>query len=211
MMISIIKNLKKEIITLLLCITIPSLFLISAYHWKRTSYENKNIVSSELKQLRHKYYTALNQKLLLDKYENQYEAFISLGVIGDENRLNWVDVLGNLTKKDKVPYLKYKINERQIISSQTLLQSFPGITLYKSTMIMNMQILHEGDLYSVLNSLDAEAKGLFDIQSCSIQRNPTEIESLIESDTDKNFSVNCILNWYTLGKQSFSESKTEDI
>jgi len=210
-MISIIKNLKKEIITLLLCITIPSLFLISAYHWKRTSYENKNIVSSELKQLRHKYYTALNQKLLLDKYENQYEAFISLGVIGDENRLNWVDVLGNLTKKDKVPYLKYKINERQIISSQTLLQSFPGITLYKSTMIMNMQILHEGDLYSVLNSLDAEAKGLFDIQSCSIQRNPTEIESLIESDTDKNFSVNCILNWYTLGKQSFSESKTEDI
>ena len=211
MMLSIMKNLQKEIIILLICISISSLFLISAFSLKKIAYKNKNMSSSQLKQSRDKYYNALNKKLLLDKYEKQYEILMSAGIVGDENRLNWVDNLENITEKDKIPYLKYKINKRQTFNSAMLSQSFPGIVLYKSMMTLEMQLLHEGDLYTVLNSLGTHAKGLFDIQSCSIQRNPTPVESLLESTTDKNFSVNCILNWFTMSNKAFSGPAAEDI
>jgi len=211
MMFSIIKNIQKEIIIFLICISISSLFLISAYSLKKTSYKNKNMASSQLKQSRDKYYNAVNKKLLLDKFEKQYEILMSAGIVGDENRLNWVDSLENIIKKDKIPYLKYKINKRQTFNSAMLSQSFPGIALYKSKMTLEMQLLHEGDLYTVLNSLSAHAKGLFDIQSCSIQRNLAPAESLLESATDKNFSVNCILNWFTMSNKVFSGPAAEDI
>lgn len=210
-MFSIIKNIQKEIIIFLICISISSLFLISAYSLKKTSYKNKNMASSQLKQSRDKYYNAVNKKLLLDKFEKQYEILMSAGIVGDENRLNWVDSLENIIKKDKIPYLKYKINKRQTFNSAMLSQSFPGIALYKSKMTLEMQLLHEGDLYTVLNSLSAHAKGLFDIQSCSIQRNLAPAESLLESATDKNFSVNCILNWFTMSNKVFSGPAAEDI
>lgn len=90
------------------------------------------------------------------------------------------------------------MGKRQILSSNEITQNYPGIQLSKSVMTLNMQLLHEGDLYTIINNLHNNAKGLFDIKSCAIVRNLSQSNSLAESETDKNFSAKCELNWYTL-------------
>ena len=71
-------------------------------------------------------------------------------------------------------------------------------------MTLNMQLLHEGDLYTIINTLDKKAKGLFDVQSCKITKNLSSISALLEKDSDKNFATVCVLNWYTMQKKSKS-------
>jgi len=207
----LIKNLQKQILILLACIVICGMFLISAYSWRQSSYEYTDIQGSKLKLARSKYYTALNQKILLEKFEKKYNDLIKAGIVGEEKRLNWVDSLEKITKKNKIPYIKYKINKRKIIKSASLSQLFPGIVLYKSMMSLDMQLLHEGDLYSILDEFSNQAKGLFDVQRCSIKRNSTKIKFVAESTTDKNFSANCILNWYTMTMQTPGEVSAEGI
>jgi len=198
MILSILNNLHKELSTFLISIVISIIIIVISNSWWQTSYDEKTMAQSTLIQAKDRYYTALDQKKLLEKFEEKYDQLKSSGIVGEENRLNWVDSIENITSSNKIPYIKYSIAKRIALNSPQIAQNFPGITLYKSAMTLEMQLLHEGDLYTVLNSLEKMAKGLFDIQNCTIIRNSTQVESLIDSQTNKNFSSKCELNWYTM-------------
>ncbi|VAW56449.1 hypothetical protein MNBD_GAMMA07-510, partial [hydrothermal vent metagenome] len=92
--------------------------------------------------------------------------------------------------------------------SDNMAINYPDIDLLKSTMSLQMQLLHEGDLYTVINNLRLTTSGLFDVTRCAIIRNETQIKSLLDSATDKNFSASCTLNWYTI-KAKNNESPDE--
>ncbi|MCW9047270.1 MAG: hypothetical protein OQK46_04255 [Gammaproteobacteria bacterium] len=200
MMMSHLKNLQKELAFFMISIALATLFFVISQSWWQTSYNNKNNAVADLNEAKQRYYTAISQKQLLEKFEEKYKQLQSDGIVGDEQRLNWVDTIENITTLNKIPYLKYKIDKRETVNSNQISQLYPGIQLLKSTMTLEMQLLHEGDLYTVINSLHEKAKGLFDIKSCAIIRNMTQIESLVDSETDKNFSAKCELNWYTMQK-----------
>jgi len=204
MILDFFKNLQKELATFLISIAVATLLIVVSHSWWQTSYNIAINAQADLNEAKERYYTAINQKQLLKKFEEKYKQLISSGIVGDEHRLNWVDTIEKITDLNKIPYLKYKIDKRQNINSNDISQKYPGIKLLKSTMTLEMQLLHEGDLYTVINSLHKKAKGLFDIKSCAIVRNTTQVESLVDSQTDKNFSAKCELNWYTMQKSSVS-------
>ena len=209
MILGILKNLQKELSTFFICIAIASVMIVVSNSWWQTSYNNKQLAEADLNEARERYFTAINQKKILKLFEDKYIHLQKSGIVGDENRLNWVDTIEKITAENKIPYLKYKINKRQLVDSNELKQNYPQVALFKSIMTLQMQLLHEGDLYTIINSLDKKALGLFDIKSCSITRNTTQTESLLESVTDKNFSAKCELNWYTLQK-SIAAIPTEE-
>jgi len=208
MIFTILKNLQKELSIFLISIVIATILIIVSNSWWQTASNDRNMAQADLNEAKERYYTAINRKLLLKEFEKKYKALISSGIVGDEHRLNWVDAIEKITELNKIPYLKYKIDKRQNFNSSALTQSYPGIQLLVSTMTLEMQLLHEGDLYTVLNNLQQEAKGLFNVNSCDIIRNITSIESLIDSQTDKNFSAKCDLSWYTIQQQAVSIDTT---
>jgi len=202
MILDIIKNLHKEFLSLIISLVIALLIIFASKSWWQTAYDEKTLAEINLKTAKDKYYTGINQKKLLAQFEDRYQHLKNSGIVGNESRLNWVDTIEKITTRQKIPYLKYNIDKRQTILSNQLTKQFPGIDLFKSTMTLQMQLLHEGDLYTIINSLHREAKGLFDIKSCTIVRNTTQTESLLNSSTNKNFSAKCELNWYTIQKKS---------
>lgn len=202
MIVNILNNLQKELAVFVISIAVTSVIIIFSQTWWQTSYDSMRDAKNDLNDARQRYYTALNQKRLLKKFENKFGALQKSGIVGRENRLNWVDVIENLTVDFKIPYLKYRIEKRKPVTSTDLSQRYPGIDIFKSTMTLQLQLLHEGDLYTIINTLHKNARGLFDIQSCIINRNPALSESLLDSNTDKNFSANCRLNWYTMKKKN---------
>ena len=211
MMLDILKNLQKELSVFLISIALAIIVIVISQTWWQTSYDDKSQAEMNLNIAKERYYTAINQKKLLEKFEESYNKLKATGIVGEEQRLNWVDTIEKITADNKIPYLKYKIEKRQTVNSGQLSQKFPGIELYKSPMSLEMQLLHEGDLYTVINNLHQKAKGLFDISSCAIIRNATSVESLVDSQTDRNFSAKCDLNWYTMQKKSVQVPNREDI
>jgi len=210
MIFNIFINLKKEIVILLTCISLSIVLIVFSYNARESAYQKTQISKLNLKQAREKHYTSLNQKLLLDEFEPDYNLLKNSAIIGAEDRLNWIENLDKISQQYKIPYLKYNINKRQKFLSNEILQTYPAIELYKSNMSLQLQLLHEGDLNTVLNSLNKMARGLFDIYSCTINRNPTSNKSIINSQTDNNFTANCILNWYSIQKKSAPINKTGD-
>jgi hypothetical protein len=207
----ILKNLQKELTLFLVSIAIATLIIVISQSWWQSARNDRDMAANDLLEAKQRYYTALDQKKLLEEFENKFLQLEELGVIGNEQRLSWVDAIETITADNKIPYIKYKIDKRQPANSQTLTENYPGIDLFKSKMILDMQLLHEGDLYTIINALNARAKGLFDVNSCTIIRNPAQVTSLIQSTTDKNFSVVCELNWYTMQKKTLSLSRGDNI
>lgn len=201
-MMNILKGLQKELGIFLVSIAIASIIVIFSYTWFQSSLEDRNNADKTLKQATSRYYTAINRKHVLEKYESRYNVLKAKGIAGDENRLHWIDIIEKTTKQQKIPYLKYNIEKQQKLNSSSLAAAYPGIDVFRSSMKLHMQLLHEGDLFSILNNIDAKTNGLFDVQNCSITNNNIQAESLLDSATNMNFASICTLNWYTVKKKS---------
>jgi len=197
-------SMKKELTVFLLSIIIATSIIVISHSVLETALENKKTQETSLENTKQRYYTAIQRRQILEKFEDRYTALKKAGIANNEDRINWVDTISNIALDYKIPHLKYSINKQEKIKSNKLNNRYPDIDIFKSTMTLNMQLLHEGDLYTILNNLDKSAKGLFDIQSCSILSNSVENSSLTEKNTDTNFASVCVLNWYTMQKKTRS-------
>jgi len=199
-----VNAMKKELTVFLLSIVIATSILVISHSILQESINNKNTQHTTLINTKQRYYTAIERRELLDKFEPRFIELQNSGIASTENRLNWVDTISDIATDEKIPHLKYTIDKQIKIKSGTLASRYPDIDIYKSTMTLNMQLLHEGDLYTIINKLDKNAKGLFDVQSCTIVKNQTQNIPLPEKSSDKNFASICVLNWYTMQKKTRS-------
>ncbi len=201
MILSTLKHLQKELVIFLLCALLSLGFLLLAQsNWQHTSQQNQQ-AGNTLKVEKQRYQNALERKRLLETYESRFHQLESNGTFGEEQRLKWVEAIESSARSQKIPYLKYTIDKRQQLDSPQLLRSYPDIDIFISPMQLEMQLLHEGDLLALLNTLQASTASLFDIQQCAITRNINSHASVLDSGTDKNFSSRCTLNWYTIQKR----------
>ncbi len=208
MILTILKNLQKPVVILLLSILICSAIFITFYSLRESHLETMQSTRSSLQSAKARYNSALEQKRVYESYESRFNTLVKNGVFSDENRLNWIDAIETASKRYQIPYLKYKIEKQSTLKSNALSASFPGIDVFKSAMSLEMQLLHEGDLYRFIHGLEASAKGLFDIETCTITRNILLDKTILESRDGKNFTALCTLNWYTIGKKTFNPADT---
>ena len=204
MKIDFFKAMQKELTVFLLSIVIATSIIVISHSILQSSIENKTTQNTALINVKQRYYTAIERRQLLEEFESRFISLQKAGIATTEDRLNWVDVITNMTKDKKIPYLKYKIDKQIKVKPGSLSSRYPDIDVYKSTMTLNMQLLHEGDLYTIINHLDRKAKGLFDVESCTIAKNQTQNTPLLEKDSDKNFASVCVLNWYTMQKKTMA-------
>jgi len=128
------------------------------------------------------------------------------GIIGREERLNWIETLRDAGERLRVPSLNYEIH-----SQNTFAPSFPldlgRYQLYSSEMSLSLQALHEGDLLRLLQLLDTRATGLYSINACRMSRT-TQVLDLNSGDKG-NILVQCDLNWFTIKLADGAEIKVE--
>jgi len=98
-----------------------------------------------------------------------YRKLLAQGVIGDERRLDWVETIGQIKNDYKLAEIKYQIEPQRPLE-------LPGITpsteveFRASALKVDMQLLHEGDLFVFLDALRSKLKAHVLVRSCSIER-----------------------------------------
>ena len=149
-----------------------------------------------------RYYLALNEKKQILKID--YPRFIKFhdqGIIGQEQRLNWVETLKGAGARIKIPSLHYEINLRQPYTPEFTLSTGP-YQIYTSTMKLNVGMLHENDLVRLLQELDKNAAGLYSVKECSLKRMG---EQLRHDPSSQNLSAECKLLWFTIDLSNSNE------
>jgi hypothetical protein len=136
-----------------------------------------------------------NNQILVD-HEDNFFRLKDKAVIGDENRLSWVEVIQREANDHSLVSVKYNIASQELDSRENLKSDFAGIDVFRSMMSLDMKLLHEGDFLAIMDALK-DAKGLFVADDCNIELlNPGGEPSALED----NIKATCDLSWYTMKK-----------
>lgn len=192
------KALQKEIAIFLLALVASGLIVGASSLYVQSIEEDKQAATQNLNQARARYNLALDRQKLLEEFEKRYKQLENNSVVGSEDRLDWADLIESVTQRQGIPYVKYRIDKQEKINDTALTRKYPGINVFRSKLTLEMQLLHEGDMYSLINALADKAKGLFDVSECNFTRINVNQSSILDQPTDKNFNASCTLNWYTM-------------
>ncbi|MDH5473436.1 MAG: hypothetical protein OEY61_11320 [Gammaproteobacteria bacterium] len=198
MSLELIKALQNDITRFLIIIVLSAIFAGGSYYYFQSISEERSLSESNLLKIKKKYAAAIESKKTVEEFKKRYEKLKVLEITETENRLNWIDLIESTARNKGIPYVKYKISKQEPSSDLALTSKYKGIDVFQSQMQLEMNILHEGDVYELMQALDKQALGIFDISSCNIKRKKIDNLSVVESGTDRNFSAVCVLNWYTM-------------
>ncbi|PHV05518.1 hypothetical protein CSQ96_20385 [Janthinobacterium sp. BJB412] len=131
-----------------------------------------------------------NEKREIRLYQPRFVTLRQRGLVGEENRLDWVEAVRQVQEQRKLLPLNYEI------APQRPVQAEPGLELgeYRlraSRMRLHMDLLHEADLFGFLDEL--KRRGYFAVQDCSVKRQVAQNVA-----NTANLSADCAIEWLTL-------------
>ena len=98
-----------------------------------------------------------------------YRKLLDRGVIGDEQRLDWVDRIAEIKTARKLFDVKYSI-EAQRPADYPGLAGGGSVEFMASPMRFEMSLLHEEDLFRFLDDLRRALSAHVVVKSCALQR-----------------------------------------
>lgn len=97
-----------------------------------------------------------------------YQQLRDLGILGEEQRLEWADAMKRIRAELELPDLRYRVERQRPLVS---VPGKPGtVDFHASTMRVDLALLHEGDLFSFLGALRASGKAYYAVRRCVVTR-----------------------------------------
>ena len=189
---------KSLLIFFAILVSMTSVVIMSGVYKSNASSENA-LMTREMRSWSKKIDEANRNNLILVQHEDTFKTLVDRSVIGDENRLSWVEVVQKITDSRKMSSVKYNIASQVLLDKDKLDSKYKNIDVFKSVMSLDMKILHEGDLFVMLDALRREAKGLLNIDRCDIELVDKKInDGIVTAETKDSMRAHCEISWYTL-------------
>ncbi|MCC7413897.1 MAG: hypothetical protein IT495_19945 [Gammaproteobacteria bacterium] len=157
----------------------------------RSEYERHH---NRFLQVSRKYLTVDEEERIIRSYYPRFVELYNRGIIGREQRLNWLEMLRAASERIQMPGLRYQIDTRAAFAPDFPVDS-GAYQIYASTMELDMNLLHEGDFIDLLDMLERGARGLFRISDCGFERAAQHVE---RDPTHANVRAKCSLQWLTI-------------
>lgn len=132
-----------------------------------------------------------NEKRDIRNFQHRFVELRQRGLIGDEQRLAWLDAIRQAQEQLKLPPLSYEIEPQQVVTLEAPLD-LGEYQLRGSRMHLHMELLHELDLFNFLQ--DLRERGYVAVQDCSLKR--LGVSAGVPGASTLN--ADCTLNWITL-------------
>ncbi|NNE39177.1 MAG: hypothetical protein HKN08_12795 [Gammaproteobacteria bacterium] len=188
------KLIRGAIIIFVITLIISGGLVYGSFYFESQMQLEFNRTNSAFRSISNRYLAVDQEERLIREYLPQFVDLYTDGIIGDEQRLNWIEVLREIGDEIRLPSLSYRIESQQEYTPEFELDK-GNYKLFSSSMILTMQLLHEGDLFKILDRLEQSANGTFSLKSCSISSSASEVS--IDPNA-ANVSAECELQWYTV-------------
>jgi hypothetical protein len=140
----------------------------------------------------------IRQKALL------FERLQERGLIGEEQRLEWVELLKDIRDQRHLIEIRYEFAPRHALHG-VLENALDGAQtgsfgLYASTMKLQARLLHEEDLTRLLDDLRQQARALIQVKRCELSRLPRTNADGVNSALQGLLLADCLIDWITLSE-----------
>jgi len=187
--------LKRPIIFFCVMLLIALALAVVGHQYEQAQKEKYQKALSTLASTHRLYRNIVNDIDLLDQYRKLYGEYKSTGLVGKERRLSWVESLKSTNEVLRLPTLTYNLLPQEKFER-------PGfkvrrdVAVLSSPMDLSIGMLHEEDLFALLEGLRLSIRNLFTVDSCSMTRRSPIGQSL---DTkSSNLTTECKIRWVTI-------------
>lgn len=187
--------LKRTLIFFIVSIIFAGTLIVVGMQYEKTQYENYIKGQNKLKGSHRQFKKMVNDIDLLELYTTKFTDYKSTGLVGGERRLSWIESLKSTNSVLKIPKLTYSLlpQEGYIRSG---LKPGKNVAVNSSPMELNMSLLHEEDLYALLEGLSTSITNLFTVDRCNFKLIGEVGRSF---DTKKaNLTTNCVIRWISI-------------
>ena len=117
------------------------------------------------------------------------------GVVGEEQRLEWVELLKDIRDKRRLIDLQYEFAPQRALEITAAGAPASAYAFYASSMKMQVKLLHEEDLTRLLGDLRQQAAALIQVKACNVSR---IAHGAGESSLAAQLQADCLIDWITL-------------
>ncbi len=193
--------LQGAIIIFMISILVSGTLISATWYYKDKMLLEHNRQKSRFQNISNQYLDIDQEEKLIRQYYPEFIKLHDKGIIGPERRLSWIETLRRAGDYIKLPALRYGIESQSRFVPDYSINT-GSFQIYSSSMKLNIDLLHEGDLKKLLDTLSAEAPGTYNISTCMIRRSG---EISIENATKVNISAECELRWLNIKKPNGSD------
>lgn len=128
-----------------------------------------------------------------EQYSAIYQRLTASGIVGPEQRLQWVQAIRTSTESLGLPYVRYSARPRETFEAPYLMSGMTAPVI-GSPMDVQLGLVHEMDLLSLIDSL-ARTAGLFHVRSCQLER---LARGTAPASDKANLTGSCELTWFSI-------------
>jgi hypothetical protein len=128
------------------------------------------------------------------RYVGPYQTLAQRGIVGEEQRLAWVDALRVANNEARLYGVEYEVGAQQAYAFTT--QAGAGtLPVQQSIMKLKFGMLYEEDLLSFFRALAAQEVGTFAVNHCVLQR---LVPDVVRPTNTATLRAECELSWITI-------------
>lgn len=187
------KKLQTSMLVFAAVLLVMTIIVYYAQHKKIASMQALDKQKTLLTQAINRYQSSGSEKASIIQYLPQYQQLISQGVVGEERRLAWVDAVRNIHKNEKLFSIKYSIGAQEQYKPAFSL-NVGQFKITHSLMRIELAMLHEGDLLTLLGGLATQQSAPFIVKQCEMLR----LNTAIGTTLTPNIQAKCELDWITI-------------
>lgn len=129
-------------------------------------------------------------------YADEYGALIRRKIIGDDQRLDWMEGMEELRQMNLVTDFRYLIAPQKNYAPRPQFDS-GNFDIHYSETKLQFDLLHEAQLVDFFSALRKKIKGWYHLEGCSIQRGASDAEGGATT-TATQLKAECRGGWVTL-------------
>ena len=187
--------LKRPLIVFFAMLLLSLVLVFGGHQYEQAHKEKYQKALSTLASTHRLYRSKVNDIDLLEQYRELYNEYRSSGLVGEERRLSWIESLESTNDVLRLPTLTYHLQSQEKFER-------PGfkvkrdVSVMSSPMVLSIGLLHEEDLFALLEGLRLSIRNLFTVESCSMNRVSAIGQSL---ETKRaNLTTECKIRWVTI-------------
>jgi len=189
----IVKDFKFSIIQLILVLLISALMLGGAFFYAQDVEQQQVNILQQQSQINSDIARLVRDDEIINSMSGSFAQLKSKGFYGLEDRLAWTEVLKLTSEQLKLPAFKYSISPQKSLTN--IGSGFQGnLGLSESLMVIEADLLHEGDFISITEQLSVFAPALFNVRECHLEKE--KFISVLQ--IKRNIGLRCTLAWYTV-------------
>ncbi|TBR14216.1 hypothetical protein [Rugosibacter aromaticivorans] len=197
------KKIHWALLLLIACLLIAGVAVWGALARQKAATQKHNSLIAAEKEMAANLARARNEEQELRDKITRYETLKQRGIVGAEQRLDWIDLINRIKTTRRLAKLDYEFAPQRKIDAALLPEGADagGMSIMASQMHLHISLLHEGELLGFLDDLRTAAPALIQVRACNLARSvrgPADPADSAQRGIKPQLIAECTLEWLTL-------------